>query len=114
VTTEIERLSNDLVGELYITSIDRDGTGQGFDFNILDLVPSTCSVPIILAGGAGNSQHLQAGLKLLSVDAVATAHLFNFIGDGLAKARANVIKSGVTLATWPSTDVLGSFLKNEF
>lgn len=113
VTDEIRRLSDGLVGELYLNSIDRDGTGQGFDFEILDLVPSGCSVPIILAGGAGNSQHLQAGLRRSSVDAVATANLLNFVGDGLAKARANIIDSGVPLASWPSIEDVASTLNIE-
>ena len=111
VAGEIKRLSDGLVGELYLNSIDRDGTGQGFDFDLLNLLPEKCPVPVILAGGAGNSQHLQEGLRLPSVDAVATAHLFNFVGDGLAKARANVIESGVLLARWPSIEDVASVLE---
>ena len=56
--------------------------------------------PVILAGGAGNASHLAKGLRQERVDAVATAHLFNFIGDGLAKARQAVLGSGITLAHW--------------
>ena len=40
------------------------------------------------------------------MDAVATAHLFNFVGDGLAKARSNIISSGLPLADWPALDSL--------
>lgn len=58
----IERLANYAVGELYLNSMDRDGTGQGFDMKLLDLLPSDISKPIILAGGAGNSMHLLEGL----------------------------------------------------
>ena len=54
---------------------------------MLNFLPKTWSFPVILAGGAGNNHHLQDGLKDERVDAVATANLFNFVGDGLKKAR---------------------------
>ncbi len=88
------------VGELYLNSIDRDGTGQGYDFGILDILPTPCRVPVILAGGVGNGTHLAAGLTDPRVDAVATAHLFNFIGDGLQRARTAIQADGATLAEW--------------
>ena len=46
------------VGEIYLNSIDRDGTGQGYNFDLLDYLPAEVSVPIIIAGGAGNYQHM--------------------------------------------------------
>ena len=95
-----------LIGELYLNSIDRDGTGQGYDFNLLDCISNKCNIPLILAGGAGNSSHLLNGLLDKRVDAVATAHLFNFIGDGLKKARSNVLKSNINLAKWISLEEL--------
>lgn len=89
------------VGEFYLNSIDRDGTGQGYDFATLDLLPDGWSQPVIMAGGVGNATHLAAGLADERVDAVATAHLFNFVGDGLRKARLALLDSGVELAQWP-------------
>jgi cyclase len=94
------------VGELYLNSMDRDGTGQGYDFGLLDQVAGQCSVPIIMAGGVGNATHLLAGLADTRVDAVATAHLFNFIGDGLARARRQIIDAGQTMACWPEPATL--------
>ena len=88
------------IGELYLNSIDKDGTGQGYDLGILDFLDSNCSVPIIFAGGAGNSLHLLEGLKHDRVDAVSTANLFNFVGDGLSKARHNLIEKKMQLANW--------------
>lgn len=101
-TEAIAALGNDLIGELYLNSIDRDGTGQGYDFALLDLLPAGCGVPVILAGGVGNGTHLAAGFTDPRVDAVATAHLFNFIGDGLQRARHSLLAQGATLAAWPS------------
>ena len=92
------------VGELYLNSMDRDGTGQGYDVGLLDQVPSTMTIPVILAGGAGNYHHLAAGLSERRVDAVATAHLFNFVGDGLEVARARLHEEGFDLAKWKRSD----------
>ena len=101
VLEHLQSLNAGHVGELYLNSIDRDGTGQGFDFNALKLLPAGCSLPVILAGGVGNYRHLHEGLLDERVDAVATAHLFNFVGDGLCKARAALSAEDVCLATWP-------------
>lgn len=92
---------DDYVGEVYLNSINRDGTGQGYDFSTLNEIPKDCKLPIILAGGVGNSAHLKEGLLNQRVDAVATAHLFNFIGNGLQNARNSIIASKIPLAKWP-------------
>jgi cyclase len=88
------------IGELYLNSIDRDGTGQGLDLALLDLLPVSMSQPVILAGGIGNASHMSEGLSDRRVDAVATAHLFNFVGDGLNRARQRLIQDGYRLASW--------------
>ena len=88
------------IGELYLNSMDRDGTGQGYDFALLDHLPRPMPIPVILAGGAGKYQHLADGLSEQRVDAVATAHLFNFVGDGLEHARIGLIGSGHNLPVW--------------
>ena len=88
------------VGELYLNSIDRDGTGFGYDAHLLENLPENLQIPLIIAGGAGKAVHLAQGLAYSEVDAVATAHLFNFIGDGLKNARTELIKDGHKLAVW--------------
>ena len=98
----LEMFPSEHIGEIYINSIDRDGTGQGYDFKLLDRIPQEWSMPKILAGGVGNSDHLLQGLKDERIDAVATAHLFNFVGNGLQKARENISNQGIHLASWPS------------
>jgi len=50
------------IGDLYLNSVDGDGTGQGYDLEVLDLLPKDFGVPVILAGGAGNANHFEAGL----------------------------------------------------
>lgn len=89
------------VGEIYLNSIDRDGTGQGYDFEVLDALPEGWTLPVIMAGGAGNARHFAEGLTDPRIDAVATAHLFNFVGDGLKRARHALLAGGAELASWP-------------
>ena len=95
-------LNERIVGELYLNSINQDGTGQGYDLGLLDELPADCPVPIIMAGGVGNWGHFVKGLEDRRVDAVATAHLFNFVDDGLKRARENLLSQGMALACWPS------------
>jgi cyclase len=85
------------VGEIHIESIDRDGTGNGLDLEILEFVKHVKDLPLILMGGIGNADHIIAGLKDNRVDAVATGNLLNFVGDGLARARELAINGGVVL-----------------
>ena len=110
VTDLLEQLPEKSVGELYLNSINRDGTGQGFDAGLLELIPHKLNLPTILAGGAGHSQHLIDALLDERVDAVATANLFNFVGDGLKKARESICSQDVDLAIWPPLDVFRSDL----
>jgi cyclase len=102
----LENLNVDEIGEWYLNSIDRDGTGQGLDLALLDQIPRSWDQPIILAGGAGNSRHIATGLADPRVDAIATANLFNFVGDGLQQARNSLLKSGFDLANWPSIETV--------
>jgi imidazole glycerol-phosphate synthase subunit HisF len=86
------------IGEIYLNSIDRDGTGFGYDIDNIQNVASVLRNPLIIAGGAGNGKHLVSGLGLEYVSAVATANLFNFIGDGLPKARQLTIENQCNIA----------------
>ena len=93
----LTQISSLPVGEIFLNSVDRDGTGNGYDFKLLDCLPKSIEVPVILAGGVGNSKHLAEGLSDHRVDAVATANLLNFMGDGLALARAELISANFDL-----------------
>ncbi|MDT8384908.1 MAG: imidazole glycerol phosphate synthase cyclase subunit [Gammaproteobacteria bacterium] len=96
----LQKLIKFPVGEIYLNSMDRDGTGQGYFMELLDLLPNNVTKPIILAGGAGKYNHFSEGLRDDRVDAVATAHLFNFVGDGLKTARQSLIGEGFSLPHW--------------
>jgi cyclase len=88
------------IGEIYLNSIEKDGTGFGYDFDTISEVENNINLPLIIVGGAGNENHLIQGLQLSGVSAVATANLFNFIGDGLPNARNKIIETGLNIANW--------------
>jgi cyclase len=88
------------IGEIYLNSIEKDGTGFGYDFDIIRKMGSEIKFPLIIAGGAGNESHLIEGLNINGVNAVATANLFNFVGDGLPVARKKIIGAGQNIANW--------------
>jgi cyclase len=85
---------------VYLNSIEQDGTGFGYDINTIQKVSAEIKTPFIVAGGAGNEKHLEEGLKVENVSAVATANLFNFIGDGLPNARRYMIENDCNLVRW--------------
>lgn len=87
-------------GELYVTSIDRDGTGQGYDVQLLKSVCSMTHLPVIAAGGVGKYEHFLEGIQKGHVTATATANIYNFLVDGLIKARKYLKEHAVSLATW--------------
>ena len=96
----IQHIEDMNVGEIYLNSIEKDGTGFGYDIGLIEKVTGLISSPLIIAGGAGNERHLIEGLEIENVNAVATANLFNFIGDGLQYARGELHKAGIDLAKW--------------
>lgn len=85
------------VGELYLNAIHSDGTGSGLDLDAAKFFSSITSLPFILSGGAGRASHIVSALQLDDVQAVSTANLFNFIGDGLSRTRLEISDSGILL-----------------
>jgi cyclase len=66
------------VGEILLTSMDRDGTKSGFDLALTSAVSNAVSVPVIASGGVGNLQHMADGVKLGRADAVLAASIFHY------------------------------------
>jgi imidazole glycerol-phosphate synthase subunit HisF len=65
-------------GEILLTSMDRDGTQQGYDLTLTAMISSSVSVPVIASGGVGNLEHFYQGLTLGRADAVLAASIFHF------------------------------------
>lgn len=88
------------MGELYLTAIDRDGTGRGYDLEMLNKIQHWVRVPIIASGGVGKFEHFHEGMQIERVTGVSTANLFNFIGDGLQRAREYLCEKETPMAAW--------------
>jgi imidazole glycerol-phosphate synthase subunit HisF len=108
----LENIATLPIGEVYLNSIDRDGTGHGYLSELIEQIPELFSIPVILAGGAGKHSHFSEVLKDERVDAVATANLLNFIGDGLKKSRQELLDEEFNLPLWDVN--LATDLKNCF
>jgi cyclase len=72
-------------GEILLTSMDRDGTRDGFDLALTRAVSEAVSVPVIASGGVGTKEHLAAGVLEGRADAVLAASVFHF-GDFTVRA----------------------------
>ena len=99
-------------GEILFQSMDRDGTGMGFDLTVVDELGRRPEMPCILMGGVGKAEHIIAGLRHPTIDAVATANLFNFIGSAFLDVRQSITKAGIEMARWESCDY--ALLHNKF
>ena len=105
----LKNLMNFDFGEIYLNSIDKDGTGFGYDLLVMNkLKLISKKIPIIISGGAGNDKHFFEALKMDEIDAVSTAHLFNFVGDGLEKARKSLIEKKISFPEW-NADIIESY-----
>jgi imidazole glycerol-phosphate synthase subunit HisF len=92
--TEAERLG---AGEILLTSMDRDGTRDGFDTELTRQVVEACGVPVIASGGVGSAQHLLEGAVEGKADAVLAASIFHFGEVSVAEAKAHMAAGGVTV-----------------
>ncbi len=84
-------------GELLITSIERDGTMEGYDLEMIELVSSAVSIPVIAAGGAGNAEHMLQALKKGKADAVAAASIFHFTHQTPAEMKQFLAENGISV-----------------
>ena len=77
-------------GEIVITSVDKEGTGQGFDLDLISKLSSLVSIPVIAHGGAGKKQHVVDLIKENTADAVMLSSLFHyqFIKENESKASS--------------------------
>ncbi|MEP6624946.1 MAG: HisA/HisF-related TIM barrel protein, partial [Acidimicrobiia bacterium] len=65
-------------GEILLTSVDRDGTLEGYDLELLASVTAAVTVPVIASGGAGSARHMVEALEVGGASAVAAASVFHF------------------------------------
>ena len=82
-------------GEILLTSMDRDGTGLGFDCALTRAVADAVHVPVIASGGVGTLEHLVDGIREGGASAVLAASIFHFGTFTIADAKAHLAKHGV-------------------
>ncbi len=82
-------------GELLVTSMDADGTKNGYDIALMSQIVSRVTVPVIASGGVGNLQHLADGILLAGVDAVLAASIFHFGQYTVPEAKAYLANLGI-------------------
>jgi cyclase len=84
-------------GEILLTSMDRDGTREGFDLHLTSTVADVVSVPVIASGGVGTLDHLAAGVAEGRATGVLAASIFHFGEHTIADAKAAMTAAGVTV-----------------
>ncbi len=82
-------------GEILLTSMDRDGTKNGFDLGVTRAISDAVPVPVIASGGVGNLQHLVDGVKQGRADAVLAASIFHFGEHSVPEAKQFMRDQGV-------------------
>jgi len=82
-------------GEILLTSMDRDGTKDGFDLNLTRAVCDAVSIPVIASGGVGNLDHLVDGIRLGHADAVLAASIFHFGEYTVGQAKQRMAAAGI-------------------
>jgi len=81
-------------GEILLTSMDRDGTKDGYDLELLRAISSAVEVPVIASGGAGTPDHLVEGLRA-GADAVLCASIFHYGEHTVADVKAHLAAAGI-------------------
>lgn len=82
-------------GEILLTSMDRDGTRDGYDLELTRSISEAVNIPVIASGGVGNLQHLVDGIKEGKAEAVLAASIFHFGDYTIGEAKAYMAEHGV-------------------
>jgi cyclase len=90
-----QRMTAAGAGEVLLTSMDRDGTRDGFDLELTRAVSQAVTVPVIASGGAGNLEHLASGVLQGKADAVLAASIFHFGEYTVRDAKAYLKSRGI-------------------
>ena len=90
-----ERMAGLGAGEILLTSMDRDGTRDGFDLALTGAVCAAVPVPVIASGGVGTLDHLADGITEGGADAVLAASIFHFGEHDIAEAKRHLARRGI-------------------
>lgn len=84
-------------GEIFLNSIDRDGSKLGYDIHLIRRVSDSVSIPVIACGGVGDYTHFANGILEGGASAVAAANIFHYIEHSTIIAKAHLIEAGVNI-----------------
>lgn len=84
-------------GEILLTSMDRDGTGEGFDLPFTRAISESVSVPVIASGGVGTLDHMVEGIRDGGATAVLAASIFHFGTYTIGQAKAHMAAAGIAV-----------------
>jgi cyclase len=87
-------------GELLVTSIDRDGTMDGYDVNLIQSIANAVNIPVIASGGAGNYDHMHDVLTNGNASAVAAASIFHFTEQTPMEAKMFLAEKGLAVRNY--------------
>ncbi|HXF91382.1 MAG TPA: imidazole glycerol phosphate synthase subunit HisF [Nitrospiraceae bacterium] len=94
-------------GEILLTSMDRDGTQEGYDLELVRAVARAVSVPVIASGGAGTLEHLYEGLAIGRADAVLAASIFHYRTHTIPQVKRYLRERGVAVRMVPAETSAG-------
>lgn len=82
-------------GEILVTSMDRDGTGEGFDCELTRLISEAVRIPVIASGGAGGAEHFVAVFREGAADAALAASIFHFDVTSISDLKSRLFAAGI-------------------
>lgn len=91
------KMENNGAGEILLTSMDRDGTKEGYDLPLTRMISDALSIPIIASGGAGTFEHLRQALVQGRADAVLIASIFHYREHTVREVKEYLRKGGLTV-----------------
>jgi cyclase len=92
-----ERMAANGAGELLVTSMDRDGTGKGYNLALTRAIADAVGVPVVASGGVGTLDDLVAGIREGHATAVLAASIFHFGTFTIAQAKEHMMKAGLNM-----------------
>ncbi len=92
-----KKMQNNGAGEILLTSMDRDGTRNGFNLPLTHAITEAVSIPVIASGGVGNLDHLVDGVLKGGADAVLAASIFHFGDYTVQQAKAHMAAAGIEM-----------------
>lgn len=90
----VKRAADLGAGEIFLNSIDRDGTAAGFDLEFIDVIARSVNIPVIACGGAGSYDDFEEVLSKTQASAVAAGNIFNFKENAYVRAKKHLIAAG--------------------